>query len=111
MTDNPIDILSPRLVEAIDLMSAGLSNKEIADQMHISESTVKHYLKKISDIVEPYHYTSRVALAVWWITHKNSIVEGSMKAAYYAGQDSIINNMGVGTKTFEEWQEEVKNRG
>ena len=39
--------LSTREIEVLGLLSRGLSNKEIADQMHLSIETVRSYLKTI----------------------------------------------------------------
>ena len=39
--------LSAREIEVLNLLSSGLSNKEIADQMHLSVETVRSYLKSI----------------------------------------------------------------
>lgn len=41
--------LSTREIEVLGLLSRGLSNKEIADQMHLSVETVRSYLKTIYD--------------------------------------------------------------
>lgn len=41
--------LSTREIEVLGLLSRGLSNKEIADQMHLSIETVRSYLKTIYD--------------------------------------------------------------
>ncbi len=39
--------LSKREVQVLQLMSKGLSNKEIADQLYIAETTVKSHVSKI----------------------------------------------------------------
>jgi DNA-binding NarL/FixJ family response regulator len=41
--------LTARETEVLSLLSGGLSNKEIADQMHLSIETVRSYLKNIYD--------------------------------------------------------------
>jgi DNA-binding NarL/FixJ family response regulator len=41
--------LSTREIEVLSLLSGGLSNKEIADQMRLSVETVRSYLKTIYD--------------------------------------------------------------
>lgn len=41
--------LSPREIEVLGLLSRGLSNKEIADQLNLSVETVRSYLKTIYD--------------------------------------------------------------
>ena len=39
--------LTPKESEIMDLVAKGLQNKEIADQLHLSESTIKTYLYRI----------------------------------------------------------------
>lgn len=53
--------LSRRETELLDLLSAGLSNKEIADQMALSVETVRAYLKRI---YEKLHVRSRTQAAL-----------------------------------------------
>jgi DNA-binding NarL/FixJ family response regulator len=40
-------VLSPRQREVLELLAAGLSGKEIATQLSLSESTVKSYRKTL----------------------------------------------------------------
>lgn len=42
-----VDALSPREIEILNLVATGISNKEIGDQLFISEGTVKNHLSKI----------------------------------------------------------------
>jgi DNA-binding NarL/FixJ family response regulator len=42
-----LDALSPREIEILNLVATGISNKEIGDQLFISEGTVKNHLSKI----------------------------------------------------------------
>jgi DNA-binding NarL/FixJ family response regulator len=53
--------LSPRERELLDLLSEGLSNKEIADRMTLSVETVRDYLKRIYDKL---HVRSRTEAAL-----------------------------------------------
>lgn len=39
--------LSPREFGVVELLAGGLTNKEIANELHIAECTVKEYMKKI----------------------------------------------------------------
>jgi DNA-binding NarL/FixJ family response regulator len=56
--------LTYREEEVIDLVAAGRSNKQIARQLHISESTVKHH---ITHILEKLNAQNRAAAAVEWV--------------------------------------------
>ena len=46
---NPLDELTERERQVLDLVAAGLSNKEVADQLFLSEKTVKHYMTIIME--------------------------------------------------------------
>ena len=39
--------ITPREVEILELIATGLSNKEIAEQVHVSENTVKTHLSRV----------------------------------------------------------------
>lgn len=41
--------LTPREMEMLELIAAGLSNREIADRAHVSENTVKTHTSRIFD--------------------------------------------------------------
>jgi two-component system nitrate/nitrite response regulator NarL len=43
----PIDELSTREREVLELVAAGLSNQEIGDRLHLAEKTIKHYMTSI----------------------------------------------------------------
>lgn len=46
---DPLADLTPREREILDQVAAGLSNKEVAAQLHLSEKTVKHYMTIIME--------------------------------------------------------------
>lgn len=46
------NLLSPREIEVLDLINTGLSNKEIANKLFISLSTVKTHINNIYKILE-----------------------------------------------------------
>jgi DNA-binding NarL/FixJ family response regulator len=43
----PIDELSNREREVLELVAEGLSNQEIGDRLHLAEKTIKHYMTSI----------------------------------------------------------------
>jgi DNA-binding NarL/FixJ family response regulator len=51
--------LTPRELEIVQLVEAGLRNKEIADRLSLSEGTVKVYLNRI---FEKFHVANRLEL-------------------------------------------------
>lgn len=58
--------ISPRDYEIIRLVSDGLSNKEIAERLFLSEGTVRNYL---SVILEKLELRDRTQLAVFYYQH------------------------------------------
>ncbi len=58
-----------RELEIIEAVSEGLSNKEIANKLFISEGTVKNY---ISTILEKGNLSHRTQLAVYYLTGKKN---------------------------------------
>jgi DNA-binding NarL/FixJ family response regulator len=60
--------LSAREEELLELLSKGYSNKEIADQTHLTLETVRTYLKRI---YEKMHVRSRTEAAVRYVNFKS----------------------------------------
>lgn len=56
-----------RELEVVKAVSEGLSNKEIAEKLYISEGTVKNY---ITSILAKENLSHRTALAVYYLTGK-----------------------------------------
>ena len=54
--------LTDREVEVLRLVARGMANREIADQLVISENTVKNHVR---NILEKLHLHSRVEAAVY----------------------------------------------
>ena len=62
--------LSEREREVLQLISQGLSNKEISEKLYISESTVKNHLRNILDKLHLQNRTQLIAFA-----YKNGLVD------------------------------------
>ena len=58
----PSDALSPREREVLDQVSQGLTNKEVAERLYISENTVKYHMKNILDKL---HLRNRSQFIAW----------------------------------------------
>ena len=58
---NPLDELTERERQILDCVAAGLSNREVGDQLHLSEKTVKHYM---TIIMEKLQVRNRVEAAM-----------------------------------------------
>ena len=63
-----IDSLSPREKEVLDLVSQGLTNKEVAGNLYISENTVKYHMKNILDKL---HLRNRSQVIAWAARRSN----------------------------------------
>ena len=68
--------LSSREVEVLGLLSCGLSNKEIADQMRLSIETVRSYLKTI---YEKLHVHCRTEAVMRYTINRPGWSEGRPK--------------------------------
>jgi len=58
---SPLDELTPREREILESLAAGLSNKEIGEQLFLSEKTVKHYM---TNILQKLQVRNRVEAAL-----------------------------------------------
>ncbi len=64
--------IGERELEVIRLVARGLSNKEIADEMYLSEGTVRNYLSAILDKLE---LRDRTQLAVFYLMGESGILD------------------------------------
>lgn len=64
--DPRLKVLSPREVEVATLLAAGFKNRQIADALFISESTVKDH---VHSILMKAELTSRSEVAAAWYGH------------------------------------------
>lgn len=58
---NPLDELTEREHEILELLAVGRSNKEIGYQLHLSEKTIKHH---VSNILQKLQVRNRVEAAL-----------------------------------------------
>ena len=58
---DPLEGLTERESEILKLVGRGLTNREIGEQFHLSEKTIKHY---ITNILQKLHVRSRVEAAM-----------------------------------------------
>lgn len=64
------NILTEREKQVVDLVCKGLKNKDIADKLFITETTIRHHL---SSIFEKLKLTSRLELVIY--SFQNNLVE------------------------------------
>lgn len=67
-----IATLSPREREVIELIGCGMKNKQIADRLFISETTVRHHLTSIFNKLE---VTDRLELVIYAFRHKICVLD------------------------------------
>lgn len=67
MEQNPLSILSSQERRVLSLVAEGKTNKEIAEQMSLSDKTVKNYL---SNVFEKLKISRRSQAAVLYLEHK-----------------------------------------
>lgn len=89
--------LSHREAEVAELVSKGLSNKEVASQLFVTEKTVKFHL---TNIYKKMSVKSRAQLIVWCVPHVDFINTGApAQAASPAianpGSGNPGNNTGI----------------
>ncbi|WP_017315979.1 response regulator transcription factor [Mastigocladopsis repens] len=63
-TANPVQALTPREIEVLDMLSSGLGNKAIAKRLNISEHTVKFHVSSIFQKLSVSTRTEAVAVGV-----------------------------------------------
>jgi DNA-binding NarL/FixJ family response regulator len=66
---NGESMLTARQQELVDLVAAGLTNRDIARKLHLSEHTVKNYLARI---FERLGVTSRIELAMYTVYQRQA---------------------------------------
>ena len=59
-----LDVLTPRELEVLASLAQGMTNKELADELHISINTVKRHLKAIFGKLDVHTRAAAVAIAV-----------------------------------------------
>ncbi len=62
--DSPVESLTPRQTEVLELMVKGMRNPEIADRLTVSEATVKHHVRAILEKLGVSNRSEAVAVAI-----------------------------------------------
>ena len=60
-SSDPLSYLSDRENQILELVAKGMTNRDIGDQLHLAEKTIKHYM---TNILEKLHVKSRVQAAL-----------------------------------------------
>jgi len=86
--------LSHREAEVAELVSKGLSNKEVASQLFVTEKTVKFHL---TNIYKKMSVKSRAQLIVWCVPHVDFVNNGSAQAPAATSASTTGAPAGFGT--------------
>ena len=70
-TQNPIERLSDRELEVIQLIGKGLSTREIASTLHLSVKTIESHRAHIKEKLSLRNATELVQFSVQWVEHEN----------------------------------------
>lgn len=84
--------LSSREAEVAELVTKGLSNKEVANQLFVTEKTVKFHL---TNIYKKMNVKSRAQLIVWCLPHLGFVE----KEERPANQEIIAGGAAAATQT------------
>ncbi len=60
---DPLDQLTPREMQIVELVAEGFSNKEIGSRLGLTEKTVKHYM---TNVLQKLQVRNRVEAAIKW---------------------------------------------
>jgi LuxR family transcriptional regulator, positive regulator of biofilm formation len=88
--------LSSREAEVAELVTKGLSNKEVANQLFVTEKTVKFHL---TNIYKKMNVKSRAQLIVWCLPHLGFVEKEERQTnpdAIAAGQAAAQQTIPVG---------------
>jgi two-component system, NarL family, nitrate/nitrite response regulator NarL len=79
-----MNLLSERELQVVHCLAEGLTNREIAERMNLSQHTVKNYLFRVFDKLG---VSSRVELLFMTLNHDSSEL-ASLRACYTGGHDN-----------------------
>jgi two-component system response regulator DevR len=68
---NPLDDLTPRELDILELVAEGLSNREIAGRLFLAEKTVKNYVSGILSKLGMQRRTQAALFASEWMPKKS----------------------------------------
>jgi DNA-binding CsgD family transcriptional regulator len=80
--------LSNRESEVAELVTKGMSNKEVANQLFVTEKTVKFHL---TNIYKKMNVKSRAQLIVWCLPHIGFVEKEEITAPAAAAQTAAAN--------------------
>ena len=84
--------LSNRESEVAELVTKGMSNKEVANQLFVTEKTVKFHL---TNIYKKMNVKSRAQLIVWCLPHIGFVEKEEAGAAQAAAAAATPTNQGT----------------
>lgn len=85
-----IEILSKREADVVHLVAQGLTNREISNELRLSEHTIRNYLFRVFDKLG---VSTRVELALYYIQEAQNDSEELLVPASQAGSSNIRNGI------------------
>lgn len=67
--ENLLHLLTPREIQVVELIAKGKSNKDIGNNLFVTEGTVKNYVSKV---LEKLQLNNRTELVIYYNNHKST---------------------------------------
>jgi two-component system nitrate/nitrite response regulator NarL len=80
--EDPLSALTAREAEVLELVSRGLTNREIGERLQIAEKTVKHYVTCILQKLQARSRTEAALIAVQHRSHTHAAPEATPAKRY-----------------------------
>ena len=68
--DSPLNRLSNRELEVVELLGRGLATKDVAFELHLSPKTIETYRAHIKERLGFRDAAEMIRFAVEWVTHR-----------------------------------------
>ena len=91
----PTPALTTRELEVLKLVAKGMSNREIADALYISENTVKNHVR---NILEKLHLHSRMEAVIYAVRERLLDIRGSADSRGVGRTGRLVPRMSIFTK-------------
>lgn len=90
--------LTPRQQQVLNLVLTGMSDQEIADELHVSLSTVKSTMRLIRNKLPVSVRPTRAAMSAWYVEWRCSVKLACARAVVKDPSPKNINNLAEALK-------------